>query len=33
MFVALDIQHAMRMAHIVNCGRPFSSTIFSHIIS
>jgi hypothetical protein len=29
-FVALGIQHAMRMHHIVNCSLP-NSTIFSHI--
>ena len=32
LFVALDIQDAMRMRHIVTCGPP-SSTIFFHIIS
>jgi len=31
-FVALGIQHAMRMRHIVICGLS-ESTIFSHIIS
>jgi hypothetical protein len=31
-FVALGVQHAMRMHHIVFCG-PASSTIFFHIIS
>jgi len=31
-FVALVIQHAMRMRHIVICVLP-RSTIFSHIIS
>jgi hypothetical protein len=31
-FVALGIEHAMRMRNIVNCGLP-GSTIFSHIIS
>jgi hypothetical protein len=30
--VALGIQHAMRMRHIVFCGLPYS-TMFSHIIS
>jgi len=30
--VALDIQHAMRMRHIVNCGLN-CSTIFVHIIT
>ena len=30
-FVALVIQHAMRMRHIVICG-PSRSTAFSHII-
>jgi len=31
-FLALGIQHAMRMRHIVICGLP-RSTAFSHIIS
>ena len=31
-FVALGIQHAMRMRHVAICGLP-RSTIFSHIIS
>jgi len=31
-FVALGIQHAMRMRHIVICGLP-GSTIFYNIIS
>jgi hypothetical protein len=31
-FVALDIKHAMRMHHIVNCGL-FASTMFFHLIS
>jgi len=31
-FVALVIQHAMRMRHIVICAMPHS-TVFSHIIS
>jgi hypothetical protein len=31
-FVALDIQHAMRMRHIVSCGLPLS-TVFYHIVS
>jgi len=31
-FVALGIQHVMRMRHIVICDLP-SSTVFSHIIS
>ena len=31
-FVALDIQHAKRMCHIVSCGFP-RSTIFFQIIS
>jgi hypothetical protein len=31
-FVALGIQHAMRMCHIVICGLP-CSTVFFHIIS
>jgi len=30
-FIALGIQHAMRMRHIVICGLPYS-TIFFHII-
>jgi len=28
MFVALDIQHEMRMHHIVNCGQSGSTIIF-----
>jgi hypothetical protein len=32
LFVALGIQHEMRMRHIVICGLS-GSTIFSHIIS
>ena len=31
-FVALGIQHAMRMRHIANCGLS-GSTVFFHIIS
>ena len=31
-FVSLDIQHAMRMRHIVICGLP-RSVMFFHIIS
>ena len=31
-FVALGIQHAIRLRHTVICGRP-SSTIFLHIFS
>jgi len=31
-FVALGMQHAMRMRHIVVCGLPLS-TIFLHIIA
>jgi len=31
-FVALDVQHAKRVSHIVICGLP-GSTIFFHIIS
>jgi hypothetical protein len=31
-YIALGIQHAMHMQHIVICGLP-SSTIFFHIIS
>jgi hypothetical protein len=31
-FVALGIQHAMHMLHIVICGTP-GSTVFFHIIS
>jgi len=32
MFVALSIQHALRMRHIVTYGLS-NSTVFSHIIS
>jgi hypothetical protein len=31
-FVALGIQNAMRMLHIVNCGLPLSKVVF-HIFS
>jgi len=31
-FVALDVQHSMRMSHIVACGLA-GCTIFSHNIS
>ena len=33
LFVALGIQHAMRMRHIFNCGLPPLYKIFYHIIS
>ena len=32
MFVALGVQHSMRMHHIVNCDLP-GSAVFFHIIS
>jgi hypothetical protein len=31
-FVALGIQHAMRMRHIIICGLPCSRTLFPHYL-